>query len=984
MDQNKPSEPCKVTLSITFDYQYQILQEMIILQNCMLILCKGMDLYLIISNLLFVLCIGNDNKKPFILIINSDTVIDDKIADNFKELILNNSSNKSIKDLNLPIKKDAIPITKRELFYQDFYANGGLVSISPTILIVDILNGVIDLNKVTGLFIIKADLLIEQPFNNIVFIVEHFKKNNNWGFVKCVSENINNFINLEQPLVTASKTFFIDRYLIYPRFHETIMNDLNYVNDSNGSSLIEVKIPPTQLMLTLQHSISDMINKCINELIVSVKHLKNLDPTLNFINDFQEEKTILIQTRHHSDNLDPELKDKIKNSIKLNYLNDNFIKYLNMKLEPYEHLLSTTSKTLRRDINQLREFIFQIYTLDAVEFYRRLKRVIDMANANEQTSLWVLTQESNTVINTAKKRLIDNNAKEKYTLELQPKWIQLKKILKECEEEKRQKNDDSPILIMCQDVSTINQIKKVIAEKDLRKYMKRKLNFVISEQKQQENAAKIKSQPLNKKADDIQLSTTFTKNPLNVQNKIKYDQNKRRRIRSDESIQSVQNMWNMGGDGDIKLNNVSLQNTNDELGNMIQILYSEVDEVDDIDIKTADLSFLNPDSTIVVCKYGSDEAQNVLDSLQPRFVILYEANLEFIRKLDLYKQIHANTKIIMFYYRDTIEEQNHLTQLKREKRAFVKLLKEKNNIPKFFMDYTSQTLRTDQDGIAGDISSFEHIVKEKNFRNASKNSSSLTSKPATVIIDTREFRSPLPGLLSRLGNIIVKPAFLFVGDYILTPEIAVERKSIPDLTTSLSNGRLRDQLKAMNKHYKRVVLLIEFQFGERFRLQDYGDMRLMDKLCQILIQLPFVRVVWSSSPLQTVNIFLSLKKGQVEPDFDEATSKGKPNSLKTDTSKKTNQSKLFIDDNVITEEPLSSNVDEEIEMGKEEAENNSIDIKDVIYNLVEISQLQAFDIVKHFKTWENLVNKLDELDTVLDGDSDIVDRIKYKIKSLSE
>lgn len=170
---------------------------------------QGLDLYLIMSNLLFLLSIGNDNKKPFILIINSDPSIDDQIVSNFKELILNNSSSEFIKDLKLPIKMDNVLTNKRELFYQSLYAEGGLLSVSPTILIVDILNGIIDLNKVTGLFIIKADNLIEQPFNNIVFIVEHFKKNNNWGFVKCISDNVNNFLNLEQPLVTASKTFLL-------------------------------------------------------------------------------------------------------------------------------------------------------------------------------------------------------------------------------------------------------------------------------------------------------------------------------------------------------------------------------------------------------------------------------------------------------------------------------------------------------------------------------------------------------------------------------------------------------------------------------------------------------------------------------------------------------------------------------------------------------------------------------------------------------
>ena len=49
-----------------------------------------------------------------------------------------------------------------------------------------------------------------------------------------------------------------------------------------------------------------------------------------------------------------------------------------------------------------------------------------------------------------------------------------------------------------------------------------------------------------------------------------------------------------------------------------------------------------------------------------------------------------------------------------------------------------------------------------------------------VIVDMREFRSELPSILHKRG-IRVDPVTLEVGDYILTPEICVERKSISDL-----------------------------------------------------------------------------------------------------------------------------------------------------------------------------------------------------------
>jgi len=65
----------------------------------------------------------------------------------------------------------------------------------------------------------------------------------------------------------------------------------------------------------------------------------------------------------------------------------------------------------------------------------------------------------------------------------------------------------------------------------------------------------------------------------------------------------------------------------------------------------------------------------------------------------------------------------------------------------------------------------------------------LSTVPSQVIVDMREFRSTLPSLLHASGLLVV-PATLTVGDYILTPDICVERKSIPDLVQSFNSGRL--------------------------------------------------------------------------------------------------------------------------------------------------------------------------------------------------
>jgi len=49
-----------------------------------------------------------------------------------------------------------------------------------------------------------------------------------------------------------------------------------------------------------------------------------------------------------------------------------------------------------------------------------------------------------------------------------------------------------------------------------------------------------------------------------------------------------------------------------------------------------------------------------------------------------------------------------------------------------------------------------------------------------LIVDTREFQSTLPSLL-HVSTLLVIPATSTVGDYIITPDICVERKSVLDL-----------------------------------------------------------------------------------------------------------------------------------------------------------------------------------------------------------
>lgn len=63
-----------------------------------------------------------------------------------------------------------------------------------------------------------------------------------------------------------------------------------------------------------------------------------------------------------------------------------------------------------------------------------------------------------------------------------------------------------------------------------------------------------------------------------------------------------------------------------------------------------------------------------------------------------------------------------------------------------------------------------------------------------------------------------------VGDYILSPELCVERKSLPDLRQSFMSGRLYNQAEAMSRHYNTPILLIEFDRDRAFALQTSAEL----------------------------------------------------------------------------------------------------------------------------------------------------------------
>ena len=131
--------------------------------------------------------------------------------------------------------------------------------------------------------------------------------------------------------------------------------------------------------------------------------------------------------------------------------------------------------------------------------------------------------------------------------------------------------------------------------------------------------------------------------------------------------------------------------------------------------------------------------------------------------------------------------------------------------------------------------------------------------------------------------------------------MCVERKSISDLVQSFSSGRLFQQCKQMFRHYELPVLLIEFDGTQSFSLQPFSVVKYVrstrDEPVESEIELneqsniqskilllyafPKLKIIWSSSPYETAQIFLELKANQEEPDVGTALDKGANRTIET-------------------------------------------------------------------------------------------------------
>ncbi|KAF2798883.1 DNA repair endonuclease XPF [Melanomma pulvis-pyrius CBS 109.77] len=868
-DENAP-----VKLSLPLEFQQDIFKELRE-EDELVLIARGLGLLRIVTNLLHSYDAAGNN---LILLIGADDRENVWIGEALAEHAAVSQAPKA-RGLSL-VNTDLMSVGTRE----KLYAQGGLFSITSRILIVDFLSGLMNPETVAGVVVLHAERVVATSLE--AFILRIYRQKNKAGFLKAFSDAPEPFTMGYSPLSNMMKNLFLQKPSLYPRFHVSVAKSLE---GRKKAEVIELEIPMTEPMRDIQNAVLECVEVSISELRKSNAGIEMEDWTVD------------------------------------SALHKNFDTMIRRQLDPVWHRTSFKTRQVVRDLTLLRTILHALLTYDAVDFNKYLDTVLAASqpppgSTKQNQSPWLFLDAADTIFTTAKRRVytgklanadIQNNPKAvpdslEPVLEEFPKWTQLAEILEEIEQDAYlnpilQDSSNGSILIMCGDQGTCRQLREFLQtmyvrpegadeEDDDEKgpsakfMMRRKLrNYLFWKRDFSKVSAGLFSE--NEKAINGSTEQRVQSGKSN-----RAPPNKRRRVRGGGAAGSGPPRSETGairtaGDRDAHIASLmrELQPTETEAMQKTEIGYDPLDNMEDY------YELFDMNELIIIHPYEGDMDEHVLEETKPRYVIMYEPDAAFIRRIEVYRSSHTDrtVKVFFMYYGGSVEEQRYLSAVRREKDAFTRLIRERGNMA---ITLTSAALDPQ-----------ESFLRTINTRIAGGGRLAATAQPPRVVVDVREFRSSLPSLLHG-RSIVVVPCMLTVGDYVLTPQICIERKSVRDLIGSFANGRLFNQAEAMLEHYKYPMLLIEFDQNKSFTLEPFSDLYgpqttaglaaapdLQAKIVMLTLAFPRLKIIWSSSPYQTAEIFEELKKQQEEPDPLKAVQIGLDPSMMGDEMRTFNQ-----------------------------------------------------------------------------------------------
>lgn len=126
-----------------------------------------------------------------------------------------------------------------------------------------------------------------------------------------------------------------------------------------------------------------------------------------------------------------------------------------------------------------------------------------------------------------------------------------------------------------------------------------------------------------------------------------------------------------------------------------------------------------------------------------------------------------------------------------------------------------------------------------------------------IYADMREQRSGVVKALQAMENVEVVIGGLPCGDYILSPEVAVERKSATDFVTSVMSGRVFEQVGRMKLDFLRPMVLIE---GDPIRTRSAIDPKSVAGAISSLMTIQQISVVSVADTTETAIMLATMAR----------------------------------------------------------------------------------------------------------------------------
>ncbi|KAJ1803744.1 DNA repair protein RAD16, partial [Coemansia sp. RSA 2599] len=351
-------------VSPLLSFQRQILNELLE-QDALCIIARGLGMERILAEL----CRACATRQALVFLINASDDDEDRLRHAFMQMRSGEGESADQETELLVVKNETNSASRAQL-----YRAGGLISVTSRILIVDLLNGIVPTELVTGAIVCNASRITAESIE--AFALRVIRQQNPQSFVKALSDAPEAFTLGFAPLEKTLKVLGLRHVHLWPRFQVDVQKELA----AASAPVVELRQPLTRAMVELQQAALDCVSATISELCSSAKVL--------------DTETVNVESS----------------------LFRYFDAMVKRQLQPYWHRLSARVRGMVADLASLRHLAELITVYDCVSLQKYLdtlllsSRTTQRAASSAPAATWLASDSANILFAVSRSRVFRRHA----------------------------------------------------------------------------------------------------------------------------------------------------------------------------------------------------------------------------------------------------------------------------------------------------------------------------------------------------------------------------------------------------------------------------------------------------------------------------------------------------------------------------------------------------------------------------------------------